>query len=170
MVLAPGGALEVLVQARERGLVRHLGFSAHSEAAALRLLDAFPFASVLFPINLFCWRDGGFGEQLCRRAQERGAAVLALKTLACRRWRDGEKKSWPKCWYRPLDTLPEAKAALAFTLSRPVTAAVSPGHAELLWLMCEALAELGPGPWPEASADGLDGVPLFTTEACSRSE
>lgn len=164
MVLAPGGTLEVLVKARERGLVRHLGFSAHSEAAALRLLDVFPFDSVLFPINLFCWRDGGCGERLCRQAKKQGAAILALKTLARRRWRDGEQKQWPKCWYSPFDTLPEAKAALAFTLAKPVTAAVSPGHAELLWLMCDALAQLGPEPWPEPSTDGMDGAPIFKTD------
>ena len=48
-ILGPGGALEAFVKAREKGIVRYLGFSAHSEEAAIRILDAFEFESVLFP-------------------------------------------------------------------------------------------------------------------------
>jgi hypothetical protein len=33
---------------------------------------------------------------------------------------------------------------LRFTLSRPVTAAVSPGHEELLWWACDAAAAFSP--------------------------
>ncbi|MCK5801258.1 MAG: aldo/keto reductase [Lentisphaeria bacterium] len=160
-ILAPGGALEALVAARDRGLIRHIGFSAHSEEAALLLLDAFPFASVLLPINLFCWQDGGFGPQVCEVAQAKGTGILALKSLAKRPWRDGEREMWPKCWYRPVDTVPEAMVALAFTLSLPVTAAVCPGHVELLWVACDALERLGPPPWKLPPDASLDGEPIF---------
>jgi aryl-alcohol dehydrogenase-like predicted oxidoreductase len=51
-ILGPGGALEAFVQAREEGLVRYLGFSAHSEEAAVALLDGFGFDSILFPLQL----------------------------------------------------------------------------------------------------------------------
>jgi len=34
-ILSPGGALEAFIAARERGLIRHIGFSAHSEEAAM---------------------------------------------------------------------------------------------------------------------------------------
>jgi predicted aldo/keto reductase-like oxidoreductase len=84
--------LEFFVAARKRGLIRHIGFSAHSEAAALRLLKAFPFDSMLLPVNLFCWRDGGFGQQACRAAVERGTGILALKALAKRPMREREEK------------------------------------------------------------------------------
>src|SRR5574341_1928125 len=49
-VLGAGGALEAFMKAREDGKVRFLGFSAHNEEAAMRLLDKFPFDSVLFPL------------------------------------------------------------------------------------------------------------------------
>lgn len=164
-ILAPGGALELFVAAREQGLIRHIGFSAHCEAAALRLLEAFPFDSMMLPINLFCWRDGGFGRQACRVARERGTGVLALKALARRPVREGEKKKWPKCWYVPFYTLAEAGIALQFTLSQPVTAAVCPGHAELLWLACDALSMLNDksGAMP-SDAEGITGEPIFSTE------
>lgn len=160
-ILAPGGALEAFVAARERGLIQHIGFSAHSEDAALRLLDAFPFDSVLLPVNLFCWRDGGFGPRVCERAIEKGTGILAIKALAKRPWREGETKKWPKCWYAPIDSAPEAKVALSFTLSQAVTAAVSPGHAELLWLACDAVDALDGRPSALPQEANLCGEPLF---------
>lgn len=160
-VLAPGGALEALVAARERGVIRHIGFSAHSEEGALRLLDAFPFDSMLLPVNLFCWRDGDFGSRACAKALEKGTGILALKALARRPWRDGETKKWPKCWYAPLDTAAEVRAALAFTLSQPVTAAVSPSHAELLWLACDAADALAGDSGSAPPQADPQGEPLF---------
>ncbi|MFP4206406.1 MAG: aldo/keto reductase [Spirochaetaceae bacterium] len=137
-ILAPDGALELLTRLRTAGEIRFLGFSAHNEDAALRLLDAFAFDSVLFPINWRSWHAGGVGPRLVDRARTRGTAVLALKALADRRLREGEETDYPKAWYKPLSTYPEAEQALRFTLSRPVTAAVSPGHEELLWWACDA--------------------------------
>jgi aryl-alcohol dehydrogenase-like predicted oxidoreductase len=162
-ILAPGGALECFVTARAQGLIRHIGFSAHCEAAALRLLEAFPFDSMLLPINLLCWRDGGFGRRACEAARDRGTGILALKALAKRPVREGEKKKWPKCWYVPFDTLAEASLALEFTLSKPVTAAVSPGHAELLWLACDALSALRDRPEGDPLQADIPGAPIFRT-------
>jgi aryl-alcohol dehydrogenase-like predicted oxidoreductase len=42
----PGGAMEAFVAARDAGLVRYLGFSAHSAEVALDALSRFPFDSV----------------------------------------------------------------------------------------------------------------------------
>lgn len=163
-ILAPGGALETFIDAREQGLIRHIGFSAHSEEAAVRLLDAFAFDSMLMPFNVFCWRDGSFGPRAYRKAQEKGAGILALKALAKRPVREGEQKKWPKCWYVPIDTLAEALAALTFTLSRPVTAAVSPGHAELLWLACDAMEALGDSCSETLGEAEVRGEPIFRRE------
>jgi aryl-alcohol dehydrogenase-like predicted oxidoreductase len=168
-ILADDGALKTLIKAREQGLVRNLGFSAHSEEEALRLLDAYPFDSVLFPINYSCWTRGQFGPAVVARALEKGVTVLALKAMARRPMTKEEPRKWAKCWYAPVDTLAETRAALAFTLSRPVTAALTPGHAELLQLACEALGELGPdlagNPAPDLSI--LNAPPLFSRGAPS---
>jgi predicted aldo/keto reductase-like oxidoreductase len=143
-ILAPGGALEAFVKARDRGLVRYLGFSAHSEEAAVRLLDAFAFDSVLFPLNWVNWYSGEFGPRVVEKAREKGAAILALKALARRKWRENEEREWSKTWYRPAETEEEAAMALRFTLSLPITAAVSPGHEKLLMWMCEAADNFSP--------------------------
>ena len=163
-ILAPGGALEAVLQARDEGLVRHIGFSAHSEEAALYLLDAFAFDSVLFPINFACWNDGGFGPRLCEKAAEKGTGMLAIKALAKRPLRDGEPRTWAKGWYVPIDTLDEAVPALAFTLSKPVTAALPPGHIELFRLACNALDVLSEPPWASHNLP-VSEAPLFQQTA-----
>ena len=155
-ILAPGGALEAVLRARDEGLVRHIGFSAHSEEAALHLLDGFAFDSVLFPVNFACWNDGGFGPKLCAKAAEKGIGILALKALAKRPLRKDEARVWAKCWYVPIDTLDEAVPALAFTLSKPVTAAIPPGHIELFRLAFDALNAPG-----DPACSRIHGAPIF---------
>lgn len=143
-ILSPGGAMEAFLEAREQGLIRHIGFSAHSEEAALAMMDQFDFDSILFPLNWVAWYRGGFGPRVIERAQEKGVGVLALKALAKRKLNDGEPRLWAKSWYAPVESYEEALWGLRFTLSLPVTAAVSPGHAELLWWMVDAAEEFQP--------------------------
>jgi aryl-alcohol dehydrogenase-like predicted oxidoreductase len=152
LITGPGGALEVFVKARQQGKVRFLGFSAHSEEAALALMGRFDFDTILFPINWVCWYQGGFGPAVVKRAQEKGMGILALKTLAKRQWQEGEKRRWTKTWYSPVDTFEEAQLAVRFTFSQPVTAGTSPGHAELLWWMCDAAERFTPLSNDEAAA------------------
>ena len=143
-ITGPGGALETFVKARERGLTRFLGFSAHSEEAALALMDRFAFDTILFPFNWVCWNEGKFGATVLEKAKGKGMGILALKTMAKRRWKEGEVRQWNKTWYSPVDTFEEAQMAVRFTFSRPITAGPSPGHAELLWWMCDAAEQFTP--------------------------
>ena len=147
-ILGPGGALETFVKARQEGKVRFLGFSAHSEEAAVALIDAFDFDTILAPFNWVCWNQGNFGSTMLAAAQGKDMGVLALKALAKRRWRDDEQpresRRWTKTWYSPVDTYEEAELAIRFTLSLPITAAVSPGHPELLWWACDAADKFAP--------------------------
>ena len=83
--LAPGGALETFKKYKELGVVRHLGFSAHDEEQALRLIATGEFETILFPVNFAAVRHGGFGAQVLAAAVSAGMAVLALKSYAkCR--------------------------------------------------------------------------------------
>lgn len=140
-VLGPGGALETFAKAREQGKLRYLGFSAHNEEVALRLLDEFSFDSVLFPINYVCFAQGRFGPRLIKKAKAKGVACLALKSLAYTRWdKQAEARTeHPKCWYQPVSDLQQARQALRFTLSEDVTAAIPPGD-ERIYRMAETLA------------------------------
>ncbi len=123
----PGGAMEAFIEARQAGLVRYLGFSAHSAEAALSALGQFEFDSVLFPFNLTTWHQAGFGPQVMEKAQQKGAARLALKAMARRPWLEGAGKTHKNCWYEPYTDPAEAELALRWTLSLPITAAIPPG-------------------------------------------
>ncbi|MCL4514550.1 MAG: aldo/keto reductase [Firmicutes bacterium] len=123
----PGGALETLVEARRQGLIRHIGFSAHNADVALKLLDTFPFDSVLFPANWVNFFNGNFGPQILARAAELGIGRLALKAMARTTW-GGREKRYKKTWYEPEESEELAELALRFTLSQPITAAVPPGE------------------------------------------
>ena len=163
-IMGAGGAMEAFLEAREQGLIRHIGFSAHSEEAALALLDHFTFDTILFPFNWVCWHQGHFGPKVLSKAQEKGLGILALKTLTKRKWKENEEQKWKKCWYAPVDSYEEAKLALRFTLSKPITAVLSPGHIEFLRWACDAADEFKPLSEEEATqvarlSEGLD--PLF---------
>ena len=144
-VFAPGGAMETFLKAREQGKVRYLGFSAHSEEAALSLLDRFPFDSVLYPINYVCMAQGNFGPAVIRKAKEKGAALLALKALAYTPWNTPRaEREYPKCWYQPIDRIALAERALRFTLSEHVTSAIPPGDERIYELALDLAADFRP--------------------------
>jgi aryl-alcohol dehydrogenase-like predicted oxidoreductase len=143
-ITGKGGALEAFLEARDKGQIKHIGFSAHSEEAALAMLDRFQFDTILYPINWACWYAGNFGPQVLQKAADMGLGILALKSLARGQWQAGETHKWYKCWYAPVDDPELVSLSLRFTLGKPVTAAVSPSHAELLWLACDAAGQLEP--------------------------
>jgi len=163
-ILAPDGAGEAFLEARRRGRVRYLGFSAHAEEPALALMDRFPCDSVLFPINYVCYAHGSFGSRVLEHARRKGMARLAIKALARTRRGKGDDKAFPKCWYRPVSEPDAAKQALRFTLSQDVTAAVPPGDPSL-YRLCLSLAPectpLTPQEQTALLASAKDIAPIF---------
>lgn len=137
-VFGPDGAMETFEAAKRDGKARFLGFSAHSEEAAVAALERYPFDSVLFPINFVCWLKG-WGPQIMEAARNRGAGRLALKSIARTFWPEDGRK-YEKCWYEPYEDPEQAALAFRWTLSQEVTAAVSPGHDGLFPMMLD-LAE-----------------------------
>jgi aryl-alcohol dehydrogenase-like predicted oxidoreductase len=156
-ILAPGGAAETFLAARKEGKALHLGFSAHNAPAALRLMDELELDSVMFPVNVNAWENGGFGPQILGKAKSKGMARMALKALAFGLWPKGMKESdrkYPKCWYEPIDDREMAGLALRFTLNQDVTAAVPPGDERIF----DLAMELASAPLPPLSADELAGI------------
>ncbi len=163
-ILGPGGAMEAFLEAKKAGKVRFLGFSAHSVEAALALLDGHAFDTILFPVNYATWNAGSFGPQVLARAQEKGMGILCLKALAKQPWPEGAPKRYAKCWYEPFDTPDEARQALRFTLSHPVTAAIPPGDETIYSMALKLAAEFQPLTPAEAEAmkaKGAAAKPLF---------
>jgi len=156
-ILAPGGAAETFFAAKKEGKTLHLGFSAHNAPAALHLMDALELDSVMFPVNVNAWENGGFGPQILAKAKLKGMARMALKALAFGKWPAGLKESerkYPKCWYEPIDDREMAQEALRFTLNQEITAAVPPGDERIF----DLAVELASGPLPQLSAAELAGL------------
>ena len=156
-ILGPGGALEALAEAKQKGLVRKLGITTHYDEVALKLMAAFDFDTLLFPINWACWLKNGLGQAALKEAAKKNMGRLALKALANKAKdpndpRDPEGRlgdGYPKCWYRPIFDDPElADLALRFTLSQDVHSAVSPGDVRMLRLGLSIVEKYGGNPPP----------------------
>jgi predicted aldo/keto reductase-like oxidoreductase len=130
-VFSSDGAMETIINAKKEGFIKYIGFSAHSEAAALALMDRFEFDSALFPLNWVNIFNGGFGSGILEKAEEKGIGRLALKAMAKTNWEEGAERKYSKTWYEPIDNEELASIALRYTLSMPITAAVPPGDISL---------------------------------------
>jgi uncharacterized protein len=83
-LFAPGGALQALIEAKEQGLVRHLGISGHHDPAPLmKAIRDFDFDVILMALNPTDPHLHPFATELLPLANEKGMGVVAMK-LACR--------------------------------------------------------------------------------------
>jgi predicted aldo/keto reductase-like oxidoreductase len=142
-VFASGGAMETIEKAKRDGIIKHVGFSAHSVDAALMAMENYDFDSILFPINFVCWNAGNFGPQVYAEAEKRGMGILALKAMALTRLKEGEEKIYKNVWYRPVLNEEIMRMALKYTLSKNITAAVPPGKNTLFLKALEFMNDFG---------------------------
>jgi len=167
--LGPGGALEALVEARERGQVRFIGVTGHGTRVAeahLKSLERFDFDSVLLPYNFSMMRDPVYAadfETLVQLCAERSVAVQTIKAVARRRWREGDAS--PKySWYEPIRDPEGLRRAVRFVLARPHLFLNTTSDATLLPAILEAAAKPDAAPTDtDLAADltRLDIEPLF---------
>jgi predicted aldo/keto reductase-like oxidoreductase len=163
-ILAPGGALEAFLAAREAGKIRFIGFSAHSVEAAETLISGYDFDTILFPFNYGTWNAGNFGPQVLEQAKNKGMGILALKAMAKAPRPEGTERTHPKCWYEPFSTREEASKGLRFTLSHPVTSAIPPGDENLFQMALQLAQDFKPLTEDEArqiKEAALGREPLF---------
>ncbi|MGM0531097.1 MAG: aldo/keto reductase [Bacteroidota bacterium] len=135
--LAPDGAIELFEKAKKEGKIRYTGFSAHSQEAAVYAMEQYDFDTVLFPLNFVCWYQGNFGPKAYEKAKEKNMGILAIKSMAKTRLEDGQDKLYKNIWYMPLENTSLSDKALRFTLSKDITAAVSPGDSKFLFRAIE---------------------------------
>jgi aryl-alcohol dehydrogenase-like predicted oxidoreductase len=164
-IFAAGGAMETYLEARKEGKIRFIGFSAHSVEAAMAMMDRFDFDTILFPVNYVTWNAGNFGPQVLEKAHQKNMGILALKSMAKGPLRKGdENKEYPKCWYEPLTSSDDIKMGLNFTLSHPVTAALTPGDIRLFKTALSVSGSIKPLKDDEIQKikeNGVEGQPLF---------
>ena len=164
-VLAPGGAMETLVKAREEGLARYLGFSSHSVEAAMTLMDRFDFDTIMFPVSPSSWYAGNFGPTVLERAHQKQMGILALKAMVRGRRVQDAARRIPKAWYDPMIEPEEALRGLRFALSHPVTLALPPGNEDLFQMVLNGFHTFEPLDMEEAEQlkrTALQQDPLFS--------
>jgi aryl-alcohol dehydrogenase-like predicted oxidoreductase len=164
-IFEKGGAMETYQEARKEGKIRFIGFSAHSVEAAMAMMDRYDFDTILFPINYVTWNTGNFGPQVLEKAHQKKMGILALKSMAKGPLPKGvENKEYPKCWYEPLTTEEDIRMGLGFTLSHPVTAALTPGDQRLFRTALSVSGSIKPLKVDEIEKikeKALMGEPLF---------
>ena len=139
---AEDGVMPLLVRAREQGLIRRIGITAHNEDVALTALSRFDFDTVMFPVNWALGLSRGWADRLTKACREQGRGLLAIKALAHRKWLEGETRVYPKSWCKTLfgdEAL--MKAAMRYTLSKGADALIPPGNFEQFSFMVEHIEE-----------------------------
>ncbi|MBU1341477.1 MAG: aldo/keto reductase [Proteobacteria bacterium] len=82
LISKSGGALEAFIEAREKGLVKHIGVTGHHDPQILtRAVEQWPVDSVLMPVNPVEEIIGGFLTQTLSAAHKKGIAVIGMKVL-----------------------------------------------------------------------------------------
>lgn len=127
-IFGASGAMETYLKAKKDGLIRHIGFSAHSEEAALAMMSRFEFDSVLFPINWVNVFNANFAPKVLEAAKAKGMGILALKSMAKTNWAEDAERNYTKTWYQPVEDDTLARLVFRYTLSQGVTAALTPGY------------------------------------------
>ena len=77
-VLAPGGAMEALVEAKSQGKIGHIGLTAHSLGVLERALSLDEIETVMFPYSIVERQ----GEALMALAKEKNVGFIAMKPMA----------------------------------------------------------------------------------------
>jgi aryl-alcohol dehydrogenase-like predicted oxidoreductase len=173
----PGGAVEALARARDEGLVRFIGVTGHGLRIAgmhRRSLQRFDFDSVLLPYSFILSRDPGYRadfEALMEICAERDVAVQTIKSVARRRWPEGDGRR--HSWYEPLRDEAALGRAVRFVLSRPGLFLNSSSDASLLRPILEAAAAPDAGTSPDETALAADVhsqgmAPIFDGEQLER--
>ncbi|MBQ6679876.1 MAG: aldo/keto reductase [Lachnospiraceae bacterium] len=148
-----GGCMEVIGKLKERGIARNISFTAHSEDAALRMIELFPFDTVLFPFNWFMNMEHGMGNRLIAAAKARGMGVLAMKAFIERAWdKDEDRGCFPKSWCKPIHTDLEPEfgiAAMKYALSLGVDTLIPPGNFRSFSFAAEHIDECVEDPVPD---------------------
>lgn len=141
-VTGPGGALEAVLDAREKGLTRFIGITGHGVKAPSVFLEALrrtDFDTVLFALNFVQYADAVFrrnAEELLSRCRARDVGVMIIKAIAKGPW--GDRSQIYNTWYEPFDQPDQIQRAVRFALSQDVTGLCTAADVSILSSFLEA--------------------------------
>ena len=132
-ILAPGGALEALLEAKAAGRIGHIGLTAHSAKVFERALELDFAESIMFPYNIVETQ----GTELVKKCAEKGKAFVAMKPFAGGAIEDG-------------------RAAMRYLLTDPCVTVVIPGM--YLESEIEENASYGSSPLSEEEKESIESI------------
>jgi predicted aldo/keto reductase-like oxidoreductase len=109
-IFAPGGAMEAMLEAKQAGKVRYIGFTGHkSPEIHLGMLAAaaahgFKFDTVQMPVNLMDAHFDSFGNKVLPELVKSGIGALGMKPIGCGIILDSHTVSAVECLNFALNT------------------------------------------------------------------
>ena len=149
-ITGDGGALEAFRDAKDEGLIDHIGLTSHSRPQLI--LDAIDriddLESLMFPLNpVVAGTDDEEHdyEAVLARADEEGIGTLGIKAFADGPWPPTDEL--PETdrpfanWYQPVRSPGEIRERFDFAASQGLTSVVSAGDPKLVTMILEAAAQ-----------------------------
>lgn len=163
------GAVAAMAQARDEGLVSHIGVTGHGTripSMHVRSLAEFDFDSVLVPYNSTMMAGAQYRadvEELLAICADKQVAVQTIKSIARGRWPQGYDGS-RFSWYEPLEDPDAIARATRWVLADPQLFLNTTSDARKLGTILEAAASDLPAPTAaelQADIDAFGITPLF---------
>ncbi|MCY3412009.1 MAG: aldo/keto reductase [Candidatus Heimdallarchaeota archaeon] len=126
-ILGKGGAMETFQEAKETGMIKHIGITGHQNMEVfMEALNRYDFDTILLPVNAASMihpHPHNDFRPLLDLAEERDVGIVAIKAILKRRWNSEEEKKEKSynTWYHPLETQEAIDKAVWYTLSQKVT-------------------------------------------------
>jgi len=135
--LGEGGALQALIEARQKGLVRFLGVTGHGNHVPemhLRSLEHFDFDAVMLPYNYCQMQNKRYANtfrSMLRWCGEKNIAVQTILSVARRPW-GTHPRVYNTFFYEPLETPSAIEKSIHWAMGLPDSFVISPGDIQLL--------------------------------------
>lgn len=141
------GALQAFIEAKEEGIIDHIGLTSHGDPALIRtaIKEIPELETVMFPFNYTLAAKGAEAPEYdyasaLDLAEEKGLGTLCIKGFAKGSWPDDlDEDDRPyNTWYEPYDTEDELVECLRFALSHGMTSIPNAGDPDLVPTILEA--------------------------------
>jgi len=164
-VIGEDGALQAFTEAREEGLINHIGITSHNPENIMKALEYIKLDTVLLPVNYVLHAHPEPRNDyvpVLEKAKQLELGVIAMKSVAKGPYPTDERTR--DTWYEPFTTRAEIGEALRFTLSQIVTTAATSSDMEIARTMIEMAKDFSPMDDEEQDAltrKAADYKPLF---------
>jgi len=145
------GALQAFIEAREEGLIDHIGLTSHGDPSLIRsAIKRIPeLETVMFPYNATVESLSGPEydyASVIDLAEEHGLGTLGIKGFAKGPWPEDlpEEERPYQTWYEPYDTTEDLRESLRFALSSGLTTIPNAGDPKLVPHILEAAKTFEP--------------------------